>query len=191
MPDKCSMFNVHKYKNKCLKILCLIFILKLINCDDCFSQIEDCTLIVLDSNGVRKAVSDVTLEYLKSDTLTYSESRVIKKVSLNDLISLKYYSTVKPLKGFIIGGVAGLAVYAGSVLLITGIDHSSSSPEFKEVFIGSAISAFIGSMLGGVFQSSKSKSKVIIFSELNINEAREELIGIIEKSDGRKDIYRK
>ncbi|MBK8553241.1 MAG: hypothetical protein IPL53_20145 [Ignavibacteria bacterium] len=112
---------------------------------------------------MRKTVSYVTPEYFKSDTLTYSESRIIRKVSLSDLISLKYSSTVKPLKGFIIGGAAGLAVYAGAVLLITGIDHSSSGPEFKEVLIGSAICAFIGSMLGGVLQSSKSKSEVIIF----------------------------
>ncbi len=171
------------------KITFVFIIVTIVLSSKVFSQIDNCKLILLDSNNLRKTLNDISLISFQSDTLKYFNDSETGKAYTGKLISLSYTGNLKSPKGMIIGAAVGLGVYVAIVALLSGYEggHPDFSVDlnFKEAVIGGLIFTFIGGILGGIFQSPEKAIEKIDFTELTLKQRREKIKNIFKFYDKR------
>lgn len=161
------------------KLILFPVLLSIVLSSAVFSQIDNCKLILLDSNNLRKSFNNVSLISFQSDTLKYFNNSETEKAYTDKLISLSYTVNSKSQKGMIIGAAVGLGVYVAIVSLLSG--HGGGHPDFsldldfKGAVIGGLFFTFVGGIIGGIFQSPEKTTEKIDFTNLTLKQRREKL----------------
>lgn len=171
------------------KIILFLILSSIFLSSNVFSQKDNCKLILLDSNNLRKTFNDISLISCYSDTLKYFNDSETGNTYIGKLISLSYTVDSKSPKGMIIGAATGLGVYVAIVALLSvyegGHPDFSVDLNFKGAVIGGLIFTFIGGILGGIFQSPEKTIEKIDFTELTLKQRRERIKNIFKYYDKR------
>jgi len=146
------------------KLFLYAIIAVLLNNSFSYTQIKDCDITFLDSNHVRKSYYIVSLNSFKSDTLVFSDSKVIHRIAIQNLARLGYKADSKTEKAILIGAGIGFSIVVIAAILLSGSDgHPDYSLSVKQTVLGGFVLGVIGGVIGGLSQANKKEYVTVDF----------------------------
>lgn len=148
----------------------------------CYSQqIGNCSIEILNANGLREIYTVVKLTSFKDDILSFRTQDSLYKVNIKEIISLEYPGKSTSSKGLIIGASIGCAIGIAAVFALRGITSHGSEQKKTNAFHlmgGGLFFAAIGGLIGGSIQGAFNERNKVNFSGMSAKDVRRKLDSI-------------